>query len=140
MFVDASTLVAILTEETGWEDLLLRLKESSSGVQVSPLVRFETVLAVARVQSNNAGFLVSKEALAAADRALAAFLEDVDAGNVDLTEEIGASAVDAAMRYGKVVRHPARLNLGDCFAYACAKSLGAPLLYKGGEFALTDLA
>lgn len=37
-------------------------------------------------------------------------------------------------------RHPAALNMGDCFAYACAKAVGASLLYKGGDFALTDLA
>ena len=37
-------------------------------------------------------------------------------------------------------RHPAALNMGDCFAYACAKAAGARLLYKGGDFALTDLA
>ncbi|WP_293474434.1 type II toxin-antitoxin system VapC family toxin, partial [Phenylobacterium sp.] len=35
--------------------------------------------------------------------------------------------------------HPARLNLGDCFAYALAKHLDAPLLYKGDDFAKTDV-
>ncbi|MGD9816528.1 MAG: type II toxin-antitoxin system VapC family toxin [Hyphomonadaceae bacterium] len=42
-------------------------------------------------------------------------------------------------RYGKG-RHPAGLNLGDCFAYALAKALDAPLLFKGGDFAKTDVA
>jgi ribonuclease VapC len=37
-------------------------------------------------------------------------------------------------------RHPARLNFGDCAAYALAKSLGQPLLFKGNDFALTDIA
>lgn len=41
-------------------------------------------------------------------------------------------------RYGKG-RHPAGLNFGDCFAYALAKALDAPLLYKGTDFAKTDL-
>ncbi|HYE45293.1 MAG TPA: type II toxin-antitoxin system VapC family toxin, partial [Caulobacter sp.] len=36
-------------------------------------------------------------------------------------------------------RHPAKLNLGDCFAYALAKRLDAPLLYKGDDFAKTDI-
>lgn len=36
--------------------------------------------------------------------------------------------------------HPATLNYGDCFAYALAKSLNAPLLYKGKDFARTDIA
>ena len=48
-------------------------------------------------------------------------------------------AADALIRFGKG-RHPARLNLGDSFAYALAKVTGEPLLFKGGDFALTDIA
>lgn len=47
-------------------------------------------------------------------------------------------AADCFTEYGKG-RHPAGLNYGDCFAYALAKSLRAPLLYKGRDFALTDI-
>lgn len=49
------------------------------------------------------------------------------------------AAADALIRFGKG-RHPARLNLGGSFAYALAKVTGEPLLYKGGDFALTDIA
>jgi ribonuclease VapC len=52
--------------------------------------------------------------------------------------ELGASALDAYFRYGKGY-HPAQLNLGDCFAYALAKRLNAPLLYRGEDFAQTDI-
>ncbi|MCP9934894.1 type II toxin-antitoxin system VapC family toxin [Cyanobium sp. Candia 9D4] len=45
----------------------------------------------------------------------------------------------AFRRFGKG-RHRAGLNLGDCFSYALAKSLAAPLLYKGDDFIHTDLA
>ena len=48
-------------------------------------------------------------------------------------------ALDAHNFYGKG-RHAARLNMGDCFAYACAKTNGARLLYKGNDFLRTDLA
>jgi ribonuclease VapC len=48
------------------------------------------------------------------------------------------TAADALLRFGKG-RHPARLNLGDSFAYALAKVTGEPLLFKGGDFALTDI-
>jgi ribonuclease VapC len=41
--------------------------------------------------------------------------------------------------YGKR-RHPAGLNFGDCFAYALARTLGEPLLFKGSDFSLTDVA
>jgi len=48
-------------------------------------------------------------------------------------------ALDAYARYGKG-RHRAALNMGDCFAYACAKANRAKLLYKGDDFVHTDLA
>lgn len=47
-------------------------------------------------------------------------------------------AFDAYRRFGKG-RHAARLNMGDCAAYALAKARGWPLLYKGDDFALTDI-
>ena len=49
--------------------------------------------------------------------------------------EIARAAFD---RYGKG-RHPAKLNFGDCMSYALAKARGLPLLFKGGDFALTDI-
>ncbi len=48
-------------------------------------------------------------------------------------------AIDAFRRYGKG-RHPAALNLGDCCSYALAKALDQPLLFKGNDFTLTDVA
>ena len=45
----------------------------------------------------------------------------------------------AHQRFGKGSGHPARLNMGDCFSYALARELGEPLLFKGGDFALTDI-
>ena len=47
-------------------------------------------------------------------------------------------AGEAFRRYGKG-RHAARLNFGDCFSYALAKQTGEPLLFKGGDFGLTDV-
>ena len=47
-------------------------------------------------------------------------------------------AQHAFLTFGKG-RHPARLNLGDCFSYAAAKALNAPLLYVGGDFSQTDI-
>jgi ribonuclease VapC len=47
-------------------------------------------------------------------------------------------ASDAFFRFGKG-RHPARLNCGDCASYALAKSRNIPLLFKGGDFAKTDI-
>ena len=47
-------------------------------------------------------------------------------------------ALMAFEQFGKG-RHPAALNFGDCFAYACARFAGTPLLYKGDDFAQTDI-
>ena len=52
--------------------------------------------------------------------------------------DLSAPALQAYLQYGKG-RHPARLNLADCFAYALAKRLDVPLLYKGDDFAKTDI-
>jgi ribonuclease VapC len=48
------------------------------------------------------------------------------------------AAIAAWRRFGRG-RHPAELNLGDCFAYAVAQIAGVPLLYKGDEFSATDI-
>jgi len=64
------------------------------------------------------------------------WLDDLDIASSDLVGE--PEALDAYIRWGKGV-HRAALNMGDCFAYALAKSLDAPLLYKGDDFPLTDV-
>ena len=55
------------------------------------------------------------------------------------TERHLAIAKMAFTRFGKGQGHPAQLNFGDCMSYALAKSLDAPLLYKGDDFARTDI-
>lgn len=58
---------------------------------------------------------------------------------VPFTESQALLARDAFRRYGKG-RHPAQLNFGDCMAYALAKESGEELLFKGTDFAQTDIA
>ncbi|MBC7667134.1 MAG: type II toxin-antitoxin system VapC family toxin [Gemmatimonadaceae bacterium] len=53
-------------------------------------------------------------------------------------ENLAAAALNAYLAYGRGY-HPAKLNLADCFAYALAKTLDAPLLYKGDDFPMTDV-
>jgi ribonuclease VapC len=53
-------------------------------------------------------------------------------------DDLATPALEAYLLYGRGY-HRARLNLGDCFAYALAKSLDAPLLYKGDDFVFTDV-
>lgn len=55
-----------------------------------------------------------------------------------LDDETGREAVRASRLFGKG-RHQAALNMDDCFAYACARQLGVPLLAKGNDFRRTDI-
>jgi len=70
---------------------------------------------------------------------LRAFLDDGEIQRVAVDARQADLAVDAFRRFGRG-RHPAALNIGDCFAYALAKSTGEKLLFKGGDFARTDVA
>ena len=56
-----------------------------------------------------------------------------------VTEAHARQAIEAYNRFGKSARHPARLNYGDCLSYALARALNEPLLYKGDDFARTDI-
>ena len=57
---------------------------------------------------------------------------------LEIDTQIALGALDAFARFGKG-SHAARLNMGDCFSYACAKNLKQPLLFKGNDFSKTDL-
>jgi ribonuclease VapC len=71
-------------------------------------------------------------------RELDRFLDCAGIELVGVDVEQGKLARDAFSRFGKG-RHPASLNFGDCFAYALARSLAQPLLFKGDDFSKTDL-
>ena len=68
-----------------------------------------------------------------------ALLQELEVVVVDVSARDARDMSDAYRRWGKGV-HPARLNLGDCFAYALANSRQLPLLYIGGDFSQTDIA
>ena len=73
-----------------------------------------------------------------AEGAVEAFLTDFNIEVVAIQAEARREAIRAHVRYGKG-RHPAALNFGDCFAYACARHARSPLLYKGDDFSRTDI-
>jgi ribonuclease VapC len=143
MFVDASVIVAILGREADGAALVERLRSDDiDNIYISPLVRFEAVAALARIKTKEQGadFKPTRESLMQARASVDALAEWMGAKIVDISTEVGDAAINASSIYGKIVGHPAELNFGDCFAYACAKALGVPLAYKGNDFALTDLA
>lgn len=128
MFIDASALTAILTEEADGPQLLARLERSRKRI-TSPLAVWETAIAVARIL----GLSIRESG-----EAVEAFLALVEIDVVAVDPAVRHLAIEAFDRYGKS-RHPAALNFGDCFAYACARHARMPLLYKGEDFPLTDI-
>lgn len=78
------------------------------------------------------------------DPALSLRVDDLVAASGLVIEPVTAEqariAREAYRLYGRGNGHPARLNYGDCFAYALAKALGEPLLFKGDDFIHTDVA
>ena len=72
-------------------------------------------------------------------RDLRLFLTEAGIAIEPVTVEQAEIARVAYRRYGRG-NHPARLNYGDCFAYALAKATGEPLRFKGHDFAQTDIA
>ena len=73
------------------------------------------------------------------DAFLEAFVMPPDVKVVSFTYDMYRLSIEAFERFGKGRRHPAKLNFGDCMAYAVARHYGVPLLYKGDDFARTDI-
>ncbi len=128
MFIDASALTALLTDENDARELLSRMQSARTRM-TSPLAVWEAVIAVARILD-----LEIDEVAGSVER----YLTLMEIETVSVPPETAAIALNAFGRYGKG-RHPARLNFGDCFAYACARHFGQPLMFKGGDFPQTDI-
>lgn len=131
MFIDASALTAIVSSEEEADAFLTVLEASPNQPLTSAIAIYEASLAIARRN----GVPTPK-----ARDLLEAFLSGYEVAVVPIDAETARLAIDAHLRYGKGTGHPAQLNMGDCFAYACARAHGARLLYKGGDFVHTDLA
>jgi ribonuclease VapC len=129
MFLDASAITAILAREDEASSLAARLGQAIN-VYTSPIAIYEATVGLARIANAS---LPSTQAV------LDRFLDEVGAEIVPIDADVGRRAVAAFERFGKG-RHPAALNMGDCFAYACAQRLQVPLLFKGVDFPLTDIA
>lgn len=129
LFVDASALVAIIAGEPEQVDLAVQVRDDNDPLW-SAMTEWETVTALCR----SYGYSSEAAQREVSDVAAARPLRRVPIGGDE-----AALAIEAYRSYGKG-RHPAALNMGDCFAYACAKANDARLLYKGNDFVQTDLA
>jgi len=129
IFADASALIAIISGEPE-ADSLADLLESERSRLCSALSAWETIAGLCRS---------TMFSVPAARTHVRRFLEAGAFQFVGIGEREFEIAAEAYAHYGKG-RHPAALNMGDCFAYACAKANRARLLFKGDDFAKTDIA
>lgn len=129
IFADASALISLIAGEAD-ADALADCLERERVRLCSALSVWETVAGLCR------SHLISVEAARVHTRRF------LDAGGftfVAIGDGEYEIALEAYARFGKG-RHPAALNMGDCFAFACARANGARLLFKGNDFVLTDIA
>jgi len=125
MVVDSSAVVAILEDEPERPSFVRALARATD-----PLMSAATLLESSIVmywRGGDHGIEDLDDLLLSAGIRIAA---------VDVAQ--AHAARDAWLRYGKG-RSPARLNFGDCFSYALAKTTGRPLLFKGEDFGQTDV-
>src|SRR5690348_8407059 len=126
MIVDASALLAILFEEAGSNELKRHLATVPGPHAMSPVNYLE------------AAIRVDKLPVPGKARELDNLIHTAGIQIVATTTEQAHLARQAYQSFGKG-NHPARLNMGDCFAYALAKARREPLLFKGEDFRLTDV-
>lgn len=125
LVIDTSALMAMLLQEREAE-MLMDVALRASVVHLSTASRLELGLVAESVRH------------AVEDSEVEQLLLALKVDVVPFDQQQMHWALIGWRRYGKG-RHPAALNLGDCFSYGLAKALQAPLLFKGTDFAATDL-
>ena len=126
MIVDASAILAVLLKEPEQHLFSNFLNELPRRASLSPVNYVEVAVRMDRGD------------MPEASERLDAVLANMNVELADVTPEQAKLAREAYSRFGKG-NHQARLNLGDCFAYALAKARGEPLLFKGQDFRHTDV-
>lgn len=126
MIVDTSALIAILRGEPD-ADRYIEALVGAEKARASAATYLETAVVI---DANR-------------DPVLSGRFDDLVAAVPITVEPVTRSHADVARRayrdFGKGSGHPARLNFGDCFAYALARTTGEPLLFKGTDFSATDV-
>lgn len=126
MVVDTSVLVAIVLGESDAERYLAALLAARDGIRLSAVTAVEAAIVIESRQGSDA------------TRDLELLLSQLRATVAVCDEDQVAAALNGWRRFGKG-RHPAALNLGDCFSYALARTVNEELLFKGDDFPQTDV-
>ena len=127
MIVDTSALVAILQGEDDAVPIMGAIVAAPLRL-MSAATYLELGIVIDKLRDSELSALV--------DCLLARTRIDI----TPVTAEQARLAREASRRYGRGSGHPARLNFGDCFAYALATDRDLPLLFKGDDFDRTDVA
>ncbi len=126
MIVDSSVLVAILKDEPE-ADRIGEVLTAADGLAMSTASYLEASIVIDRLANPRLS------------QRLDDLISDLAIKLVPFSESQAELARAAYREFGKHSGHPARLNFGDCFAYALARERGEPLLFKGDDFARTDV-
>lgn len=126
MIVDTSVIVAILKAEDGWESLVERIEKAPSR-RISAASWLEGAIIVDALRDPATSWRFD------------AIITQLDLEIVPVTPGQARLARKAYQDFGRGTGHAARLNFGDCFAYALAVDTGQPLLFKGDDFRHTGI-
>ena len=126
MILDSSALIAVVRREPE-SRRFLELIDAAPQCLLSAVNYMETAIVVDSVRDP------------VASRELDDFLRESKIAIQPVTIAQAHIARQAYRDFGKGSGHPARLNFGDCFAYALAKELAEPILFKGNDFSETDV-
>lgn len=125
MILDSSALMAIVNGEPGADGILRAAASAECRMSVATWLE---VSIVADARSTAHGQRLDR------------IIEALEVEIVPVSPRHGQVAREAYRRYGRGSASPAKLNYGDCFAYALSVTAGEPLLYVGEDFAQTDVA
>ena len=126
MIVDTSAIIAILRDEP-------------EAISCARAIADATMRRVSAVNFVEAAVVIDASRDPIATRRFDEFIREANISIESVTTTQTQIARAACRDFGKGSGHPARLNFGDCFAYALAKESGEPLLFRGGDFAHTDI-
>lgn len=124
--MDTSALIAILLDET------------DAGRFAAAIADADSALISAATVAETGIVMLSRHGPRGADK-VRMLMQEGRLQVESVTEEHAELAVEAYGRFGKGQTGKANLNYGDCFSYALAKATGLPLLFKGSDFAQTDV-
>ena len=126
MIIDTSAIIAILRDEP-------------EAMVCARAIADATIRRVSAVNFVESAVVIDASRDPIATRRFDDFIREANISIEPVTEVQAQIARSAYRDFGKGSGHPAKLNFGDCFAYALAKELGEPLLFKGDDFAQTDI-